>query len=1254
MVRRARSWVLVLATVVALVPVAHGDDKADLGAAIANAKAAAAKGDFPEAVRQYEQALSLAPAVFGADAENTATIVYNLAGLYQQMGLYAKAEPLFQRCLRFDEAKLGPDHLLVATTVNNLAMLYYSMGQYAKAEPLFERCLKVREGKLGADDVSVAASLNNLAQFYSTTGQYAKAEPLFQRSLKINEAKMGPDHPGVAPPLNNLAELYRTMGQYAKAEPLYLRSLKIRETKLGSDHPDVAQSLNNLAVLYVNMGQYSKAESLYQRSLKIDEAKRGPDHLSVSTTLNNLAALYVQMGQYPMAEPLFQRSLKNREARLGKDHVVVAQSLGNLAALYVDMGQYPKAEPLYRRSLNIYEAKLGVDHPDVAAGLNNLGKLYYNMGQYAKAEPLFQRSLKIREARLGSNHPSVAISLNNLASLYIAMGQYAQVEPLYQRSLKIGESTLGPDHPDVALRLGNLASLYCDLRQYDKAEPLYQRSLKIREAKLGPDHPEVATSLNNLAYNYQKTGQYAQAEPLYQRSLKIGEAMLGPDHPDVAQSLSNLAALHVELSQFDAARVEFDRARHIVRRHVGAVLSMLSEQEQTTFLEKTDRGALHLALSLSWTRPEDAAGAAASASWLANGKAVAQEALAQRAALARDSVDSQLKPIAQQLIEVRKHLANLNGVRPKPGQEADRRAELVKLADQEQDLARQLSRAGGTTAPAVWVELDAIRRAIPKNGMLVDIIQFRPWTFAGNGVNTGQPAHYAAWMTPPIGAGDVKIVDLGEADKIDDAVRQYQTAMAAAEDLLESGEPQATAELQKPLSALARLLLDPLNPAIGDKTELIVSPDASLWLIPWAALPIDEQGKFAVEKWNIHFVTSARDLATERKAASTNPPRVFANPNYDLPPAEMSSALANVFGSQLTVPTAAPLSSSSGQALVAGLDRGRRSVAMIGRASSLPGTADEAKAIMPNLQKYAGLPKLYTDRQALEGVFKRLAAPRVLVLSTHGFFLPDQQVKREDKEHAGLAGEGPSRKHAVSADGNGLENPLLRCGLLLAGCNQRSQITDESLDDGVLTGMEIVGTNLRGTELVVLSACETGLGQVHNGEGVAGLRQAFQLAGAQAVVSTLWQIPDTETAELMNSFFNSLARGKSPPNALRGAQLAMIQARRKKSGAAHPFYWAAFTLTGQSGPTLALHNGNKVVVNYEFRWGSEDAWETATMQPLGLRVHIPPVVPGNDYPDLEVRFADGESAKLKTGKAYLYRIDPKKPGSSTQEKPRTN
>jgi CHAT domain-containing protein len=318
----------------------------------------------------------------------------------------------------------------------------------------------------------------------------------------------------------------------------------------------------------------------------------------------------------------------------------------------------------------------------------------------------------------------------------------------------------------------------------------------------------------------------------------------------------------------------------------------------------------------------------------------------------------------------------------------------------------------------------------------------------------------------------------------------------------------------------------------------MVSPDGALWLVPWAALPLPD-GKYAVEDHTISYAISGRELleAAPGKVKVTGP-LVLADPDFDLGLDQVALATRRLRGQEAPAET-----------------RGLSKALRLGNIKRLPGTASEAAAITAKLRQYAGaVPQVRTDQEATTGVFQAARNPKVVVLSTHGYFLSDQETDPQQRDRPGPEAGKPR--------GLNLENPLLRCGLLLAGCNNADK-AKEGGDNGVLTGLQIVGTDLRGCQLVVLSACETGLGEVRNGQGVAGLRQAFQLAGAQSVVATLWQVPDQQSAQLMIGFFNNLANKQDKAEALRHAQLALIKARRDKTAAAHPYYWAAFTVTGR-------------------------------------------------------------------------------------------
>jgi CHAT domain-containing protein len=521
------------------------------------------------------------------------------------------------------------------------------------------------------------------------------------------------------------------------------------------------------------------------------------------------------------------------------------------------------------------------------------------------------------------------------------------------------------------------------------------------------------------------------------------------------------------------------------------------------------------------------------------------EALSLRTRLQQEAGPQQQRLI-EQLQQVRSQEAAL-ALRSGDASTAKRqRQELERLQAQRRDLEQQLASSSFTLQhfSRPWIELNEVRQAMPPNSVLIDIARFR---VARPDVKDREKQwdapRYAAWVIPATGPGEVALIDLGPAEAIEADVKSVRRLLAETpQQLTKVGEVQAEQQLRSALEDLAKKVLHPLLPRLGAARTLLLSPDGVLWLAPWAALPLPD-GKYAVEMFTLTHLVSGRDLVqSPARDAKPATPLVLADPNFDLPPAE-ADRLSRTLLREQGLDDSVRLVGRPAEPLLARQDA-VRATQRLGRAERLPFTATEAEQITPALQDYTKrAPRVLTDNQALSAVVLAARRPQVLVLSTHGFFLADQQSSPEDKKAAGLG------------------NPLLRCGLLLAGCNEAEKAS-AGQNSGVLTGLQIVGCDLRGCELVVLSACETGLGEVRNGEGVAGLRQAFQLAGAQSVVATLWQVPDQASAQLMIRFWHNLAAGQSKAESLRNAQLALIKSRRDKNAAAHPFFWAAFTLTG--------------------------------------------------------------------------------------------
>ena len=870
-----------------------------------------------------------------------------------------------------------------------------------------------------------------------------------------------------------------------------------------------------------------------------------------------LGQILVARGDYPGAKASFESGLAWLEAAdaYGADHPALVGPLSNLADLFILTGDFARAEKVARRAVevNARHPDVGPTHWQTAKAMHNLASVYTEKGDFTTAEELLKKVIDIkRDTKQETADPlAVVVSLEELAGVYFKSGAYAKAEPLHPQILASRERHSGPDHPETARVINNAARLYRAMGRYEKAEPLQRRAGDIFERVFPAEHPRVAHAASNLGELLLSVGKHAEARKLFEKSAAVRDKVLGPANPLTSISWQNLAFAAAAGGDWAAAIDAADRGRRGVRRHVARVLPALTDREQVQFLKVRDEANLHGVLSIGLQRGADPAAAERSAGWLSNAKAVGQEAAAERMKIDTRAADPQSRKSAEELVAIRRELSALRQGMSSSGPAADRIAE---LEEREQRAILELGLAlDWIDREDPWVAIGAIRAALPAGSVFIDIARFRPRDFAvsareGQRFEPYGNPRYVAWIVPPAGRDRVRVVDLGEAAAIDALVAEYRERIDAAKGaegtIRKEGEAAAQAELAVVAAPLAKRTIEPLlaaaKEAIGkDPQELVISPDGPLWLVPFAALVLAD-GRYAVEAVAIRHVTSGRDLVAKKAVSGdgasrgVRKPLIMAAPNFD---------------------SQSPGKSAARPAGDRSLAQPVRPSRRLPRAEPLPGTLEEARGVADAVKRIAAAePEIVVADEATETRFKATPRPALAILATHGFFLGDQRL---DPDALAIQRDGGSRS-LVDAAGDEIENPLTRCGLMLAGCNRESS----DGEDGVLTGLEIVGCDLRGTRLVMLSACQTGLGEVEAGQGVAGLRQAFQLAGAQTVVSTLWSVPDRETAELSNAMFAALAEGVQPAEAVRRAQLQLIRSRRDLLEAAHPFYWAAFTVTG--------------------------------------------------------------------------------------------
>jgi len=990
-----------------------------------------------------------------------------------------------------------------------LGICFSQKNQYDQAEKLYLEAKQIQDKVLGREYRGYSATCNSLANIYVSKGQYGKAELLYLEVKQIWEKELGKENPDYANACNSLAVLYSRMGLFEKAEPLFLETKQIREKISGKESSGYTDVCYNLAGLYKFSGQYEKAEPLLIEVKHIEEKVLGKENPDYATTCDGLAILYTSMGLYEKAEPLLLEAKQIQEKSVGKEHPDYVFTIGGLADLYNATGQYEKAEPLYLEARQIFGKTLGRENPDYAGSCNDLANLYMDMGQYEKAKPLYLEAKQIQEKTVGKENPDYATSCNNLALLYEDIGQYEKAKPLYLEAKRIQEKTVGKENPDYATSCNNLANLDMEMRRYEKAKPLYLEAKQIWKKTEGKKTPSYATSCNNLAVLYVNMRQYVKAEPLALEAKQIQETVLGKEHPDYEYSCNNLGLLYWAMHKPLRAEKEFTESFSVNAYNLFSVFQFTNEKEQTAFIKNIlgeDNNTYSFYVS-SGLKPEQLYALS-----LFHRNLILSSSQALRKQLFFSN-DTSLINKYNAWQDTKKYLAVLYS---KPINERKDAPGLEEKADQQEKELSRLSSAFEKQQQRVrWKDIQNKLKADEAS------IEFASFQFY-NGRRLTDSIYYIALV-------------------------------------LRKDKPKAALVRLFEKKQLDKLLNSTKNLAIEDRINMLYSNNKALYNLTWKPL---EEYLHGIKK--VYFASAGNLFKISFAALPVNNKQALGD-RYQLIQLNTTASISENYESFIAI--------GDKIQLYGGIQYNADSAALKHAASTYRDTDASSHSLPDDLRKGTGVKDLPGTRQEVEGIkieadnahmqvtilsgvnateesLKALngkASPSVLHIASHGFFFPDPKLSKLDIFQQKFEKTNVFRQS---------DNPLFRSGLLFAGANNAWQGKPvEGIEDGILTAYEVSDLYLPNTKLVVLSACETALGDIQGSEGVYGLQRAFKLAGVQNLVMSLWTVPDVETAEFMNLFYKNLFAGQSIQNAFLNTQEAMMNKYRSE-----PYKWAAWVL----------------------------------------------------------------------------------------------
>jgi tetratricopeptide (TPR) repeat protein/CHAT domain-containing protein len=998
-----------------------------------------------------------------------------------------------------------------------------------------------------AADAGTQAALEEI-RHWNQAGRSADAERAARAVLKDAERVRGPESIEVAVILDELAVALRRGGKSAEPEALEVcqRAVRIKERVVGRQDPRYATSLYNLGLLYLGRKNYEAALSIFNETLEIRKQALGSNHPDVAKSLLALGSVNHDLGNYADGLALTERAVAIEETALGATNPERALGLNALAVARYSTGDFSGSIPLYEEAIGLWERSPAPNQGVIATCCNNLGAAFINMGDPKRAIGFLERALRLREELYGVNHPLVAVTLTGLGDALRDCGDLSGAKARYRRAIKIFE-TAAPRDSDIGWIRSKLGWVYLDEGDLVRARESFLHSIRDLEAGLGPNHPDLWMSLRGMAMVEWKRGAAEAARAYYERTVDLVRRTSGPRHPDLGLTLAEYASFQLSTGDSLASLNTALLAAEVNREHLRLTSRGIAERQALLYTSALKTGLDVACVAVSGrlgSRPDlvrrvlDA---------VVRSRALVLDEVAERARMVGGA--GMVVEVAKRLEAARNRLANLL-VLEASGEAPERDRALVATARDDVERAeRELAtrsasfRRGQDRAALGW---DQVVSAVPQGAALISFVGYRD----------GRAHSFLGFV---LGANRIpKVVPLGSAEEIDRLIIRWRRLAGMPPGRTTREAARAEADCRTAGQALRVRVWDPLASSLVGSRMILIVPDGSFDLLNFVALPTPEGGYLIESPYVIHYLSAERDIVTAEGLPSRGSGLLaVGGASFDMQEISRDSISAIAAAE----PRAHPSPSTAYREAMTNCDDFRSY-----RFGPLPETVGEIAEISGIWGRQQEV-ILLEGRGAGEGAVKQLLpGRRVAHFATHAFFLSGNCVESLGDDAAAMRGIGgitpvPAHHSASRAE----VNPFLLSGLALAGANRRENVPPGA-EDGILTAEEIASLDLSGLDWVVLSACDTGVGEVQSGEGVLGLRRAFEVAGAGTLIMSLWAVEDRSAREWMRILYEGRFRKNlETAEAVHEADLTALKSLRGQGRSTHPFYWAAFVAVGGWG-----------------------------------------------------------------------------------------